>query len=103
MITSTLKKLLCVTALTVLSPLAQAGADSGVIHFRGAIVEGGCNFKPQDKKISIACYKDGKPATYNVTASQLDNYTVRSDSLFHTTIRYLNPQRSLAIMDVTYQ
>lgn len=101
--TSTLKKLLCVTALAILSPLAQAGTDGGVIHFRGEIVEGGCNFKTLDQKVSIACSKDGKPAIYNVALSQLENYTLHSDSLIHTSVRYLDPQRRLAIMDVTYQ
>jgi type 1 fimbria pilin len=103
MMTANLKRLLCVVALAILAPLSQVHADGGVIHFRGEIVEGGCDFKPQNQKVSISCYKDGKPATYHVALNQLDNYSIRSDSLVHTSIRYLDPQRRLAVMNVTYQ
>jgi len=97
------KKFLCTAVLAAFSSLAQAGADGGVIHFTGAIVEGGCGITPQGQKVEFSCYKQGKATLSTVALDQLANGSIQSDSLIHTDIQYLNPQRSLAIVTVAYQ
>ncbi|WP_435929816.1 hypothetical protein [Dryocola sp. BD613] len=103
MIKITFKTFLSVAVLALFSPLTQAGTDGGVIHFRGAIVEGGCGITPQEQKVEFSCYKQGKPTTYTVTLNQLADGFIPGDSLMHTDIQYLDPQRRLAIVNVTWQ
>lgn len=103
MIKATFKKFLCVTVLAVFSPLTQAGTDGGVIHFRGAVVEGGCNITPQNQKVEFSCYKEGEPITFTVALNQLADGPIHSDGLMHTDVQYLDPQRRLAIVNVTWQ
>ncbi|WP_236127683.1 hypothetical protein [Cedecea colo] len=100
---ATLKKFLCVTVLAVFSPLTQAGAYGGVIQFRGAIVEGGCDISPQGQKVAFSCYKQGKPTTFTVALNQLAGGSIHSNSLMQTDIQYLDQQRRLAIVNVTWQ
>ncbi len=103
MIKTTFKTFLCVAVLAVFSPLTQAGTDGGVIHFRGAIVEGGCGMTPQDQKVEFSCYRQGKPTTFTVALNQLADGSVPRDSLMRTDVQYLDPQRNLAILNVTWQ
>lgn len=98
----TFKTLLCFAALVALSPLSHAQSNGGVIHFQGAIVEAGCGVSQQDKVFSISCSKQGKPAVYKVTLTQLANFSVHSNSPIKTHVRYLDPQHRLAILDITY-
>jgi len=37
-----------------------ASAVSGVIHFRGSIVEEACRVKPDNRVVHLSCYRDGK-------------------------------------------
>ncbi len=103
MIKPVFKKFLCIAVLAAFSSLTQAGTDGGMIHFTGAIVEGGCGITPQDQKVEFSCYKQGTATISTVALDQLANGSIHSDSLMHTDIQYLNPQRSLAIVTVAYQ
>jgi type 1 fimbria pilin len=103
MINATFKKFLCAAVLAMLSPLPPAAADGGTIHFRGAIVEGGCGITPQEQQVVFSCYKQGKPANFTVALSELAEGVVRSDNLIHTDIQYLDSQRRLALVNITYQ
>lgn len=38
----------------------MASASSGIIHFRGAIVEEACRIKPDEASVHVSCYRDGK-------------------------------------------
>lgn len=103
MVKATLKSYLCIAALASVSIFAHADKNSGVIHFRGEIVEGGCGFSPQEQWINIICSNKGKPVTHTVALSGLNAWSVRGDSLMHTNIRYLDPQKRLAIVSVAYE
>lgn len=103
MIKNTFKKFLCAAVFAILSPLSPANADGGIIHFQGAIVEEGCGVTPQDQKVIFSCYKQGIPTTFTVALDQLANDSVRSDSLIHTDIHYLDSQHRLAVVNITYQ
>ncbi|MCT4704284.1 hypothetical protein MUA02_20750 [Enterobacteriaceae bacterium H20N1] len=103
MIKVTFKTFLCIAAFAALSPLSHASPTGGVIHFRGAIVEGGCDIASQERAVKITCNQQGKAVTRTVPYSKLADYTVHSDSTMQTNIRYLDPQRRLALVSVTYQ
>lgn len=103
MVKATVKHLCCIAALASLSAFTHADDSGGVIHFRGEIVEGGCGLSHQQQAVNITCSNKGKPVTHSVAYSALNNYTVHNDSSIHTDIRYLDPQKTLAIVSVTYQ
>lgn len=97
------KKLFFVAVLASVSSFSLAGSDRGTIHFQGAIVEGGCDFSPGQQNVNITCSEMGKPVTRAVSYANLSDYTSRRDSTLHTDIRYLDPNKRLAIVSVTYQ
>ncbi|MFY2736245.1 hypothetical protein [Pseudocitrobacter faecalis] len=37
-----------------------ANANSGVIHFRGSIVEEACRVNPERDVVHVSCFRDGK-------------------------------------------
>ncbi|SMG52830.1 hypothetical protein [Cedecea sp. NFIX57] len=94
--------LLCLALGIVVSPLSQA-ASSGIIHFRGEIVEGGCQWTPASTNIAMTCTEKGKPVTQTVALSALDGVTLHNDSTMQTRVQYLDPQRKTAVLYVTYQ
>ncbi|MEL4014466.1 hypothetical protein [Dryocola clanedunensis] len=103
MVKATLKMFLCIAALASVSTFAHADGNSGVIHFRGEIVEGGCGLSPQEQRVNITCSNKGKPVTHTVALAGLNAWSVRGDSLMHTNIHYLDPQKRLAIISATYE
>ncbi len=46
-------------------------ANSGVIHFRGQIVEPPCDYQPSPTKMSVNCYQDGKNHVQTVSMKSL--------------------------------
>ncbi|KFK94512.1 hypothetical protein IV04_20105 [Serratia sp. Ag1] len=79
-------------------PLANS-ASSGVINFRGAIVDGGCTINNSQRVVDIGCYKDGKVinTTAPITASN-----IKFPSGKVSGIKWLNDKHTLGIMNVTY-
>ncbi|AJZ88945.1 hypothetical protein VW41_07850 [Klebsiella michiganensis] len=94
--------LLCLALGIAVSPLSQA-ASSGIIHFRGEIVEGGCQWAPANSSVAMTCTEKGKPVTQTVALSSLDGITLHNDSTMQTRVQYLDPQRKTAVLYVTYQ
>ncbi|VEB98843.1 Uncharacterised protein [Cedecea lapagei] len=95
------KYLLCLALTVAVSPFSQA-ASSGIIHFRGEIVEGGCQWAPASANVAMTCSEKGKLITQTVALNSLDGVTLHNDSTLQTNVRYLNPQHTLAILQVTY-
>lgn len=63
---------------------ATAPVSAGVIHFKGQIVEYGCNLAPHDRNIEVSCLRNNIPvATPSGNAISLMNgiATVRHVSL----------------------
>lgn len=101
--TSSIKRSIISLLLVLSFPLVNAQASEGVIHFRGAIVESPCNFAPQQQSTELTCSENGKRVVRTVALNKLNNYTPQSDVPLSTKIHYLNAQRNLAVLEVTYR
>ncbi|CFQ52127.1 Uncharacterised protein [Yersinia aleksiciae] len=76
---------------------------SGTITFYGAIVDSPCNTAVVGQTITTSCYRDGETLTHRQTLSR--NMPLLSQlpgNLASSRMEWLNPQRSLGIMTVTY-
>ncbi|WP_254065341.1 hypothetical protein [Cedecea sp. FDAARGOS_727] len=100
--TACAKYLLCLALGMAVSSLSQA-ASSGVIHFRGEIVEGGCQWAPASADVAVTCSQQGKPVTQTLALNSLNGITLYSDSTVQTRVQYLDAQHKLAVLQVTYQ
>lgn len=89
---------------TLLCPLAAAQAESGgVIHFTGAIVEEPCTASPGSRGVSLDCYRNGAVKTTHASFDQLASDPADHQSIARMSMHYLNPEKSLAIVQVDYK
>lgn len=82
--------------------LAPAFADN-VIHFTGQIVEDPCNISPGAHRLSITCPQDKKMTTRQVSYQDVINGNVPAADRATVSMKYINPQKSLAIVQVDYR
>lgn len=97
-------KLACISAsmsllLLINIPLANS-ASSGVINFRGAIVAGGCTVNHSQSTVNISCYNDKGKVVH--TTAPINSANVKFPSGKISSIKWLNPQHTLGIMNITY-
>ncbi|WP_145540472.1 type 1 fimbrial protein [Yersinia alsatica] len=76
---------------------------SGTITFSGAIVDSPCDTALVGQTITTRCYRNGETLTQRQTLSRNMPLTSRlPGNLASSTLEWLNPQRSLGILTVTY-
>ncbi|AVF33775.1 hypothetical protein [Rahnella sikkimica] len=81
---------------------ASAGS-TGTIHFYGAIVEGGCNFKTGGNQLVSNCERGGAQVTQTRQISTSNPLSFNLPlSLGHVTTQQVNNNPHLAIMTVSY-
>lgn len=88
-------------AALVLAATFTPAYASNVIHFIGQIVEGPCVISPTSRTLSVSCPHESKMHTQQVSysdalygAAVTDRATIR--------MKYINPEKSLAIVQVDY-
>lgn len=79
-------------------------ASTGRINFVGAIVEDGCDVRQleQTAQVNMTCPTQGKMVEQTVSLAQLDTGSIRSDNNVAVNVKYLNPQKTLAIVSMSY-
>lgn len=95
--------LLCVlTATQTLA--AEPHSFGGTIRFTGKIVESVCETAPdtRQQQLEMRCDRDGVQSVERWPLASLAQKTVRS-SLASVDLRYLDAQRKLAILNVSYE
>ncbi|AJJ09507.1 hypothetical protein CH64_1128 [Yersinia rohdei] len=76
---------------------------SGTITFYGAIVESPCDTKLVGQAITMSCYRNGETLTQRQTLSRTMPLTSQlPGNLASSRLEWLNPQRSLGVLTVTY-
>lgn len=75
----------------------------GTIYFTGQIVESPCETAPdlRHQQMEMRCHRDGVVSVENVSLAALAGAGVHSSGA-SMNIRYLDPQRKLAILTVRY-
>ncbi|WP_314190799.1 type 1 fimbrial protein [Yersinia massiliensis] len=76
---------------------------SGTITFHGAIVDSPCNTAVVNQMMTTSCYRNGETLTHRQPLSR--NMPLLSQlpgNLASSRLEWLNPQRSLGIMTVSY-
>ncbi|CNH85901.1 type 1 fimbrial protein [Yersinia vastinensis] len=76
---------------------------SGTITFSGAIVDSPCDTALVGQTITTRCYRNGETLTQRQTLSRNMPLTSRlPGNLASSHLEWLNPQRNLGILTVTY-
>ncbi|MBM3073926.1 type 1 fimbrial protein [Enterobacter sp. RHBSTW-00994] len=89
---------------TVLTPAFSATVvDGGVIHFRGAIVANPCEISPQHHKIEISCPENKGMQTRMIKYEDVLNGRGANPDVATVSMRYLDPEKSLAIVQIQYR
>lgn len=96
-----MKSIISALIFSFITTAAHAG--SGTIHFRGSIVEPPCDVRPVDnRRLNVSCFHRGKVVARQVTLHRLNHYAAASDASVAFNVRWLNPQRTRAIVDINY-
>ncbi|URO00783.1 type 1 fimbrial protein [Leclercia adecarboxylata] len=82
--------------------LAPAFAGN-VIHITGRIVEDPCNISPGAHRLSITCPQNNTMATQQVSYQDVLAGNVPASDRATVSMKYINPQKSLAIVQVDYR
>lgn len=88
------------------SAAAQASsppAQGGVIHFVGQIVEDPCDIATNSHAVSLRCMRNGQVSTTAISYQQAVAGKTMTNDIASISMRYLNPQRTLATVIVDYK
>jgi len=98
-----MNRLLHWTACGALLVAAYAvNATSGVVHFRGAIVESACEINPLNNTIRASCYRDGKWHQQAVKANSAANMSLMK-SIADTHLYAVDGHPTLKVLQVSYR
>ncbi|PDO88415.1 hypothetical protein [Kosakonia pseudosacchari] len=80
---------------------AETRLAGGKIHFRGAIVEGGCETHTQNQNLLLSCVQNNKMQTRQIHVTDVTGQSL-SSQVAQVQMRYLDAQRSRAMVTITY-
>ena len=78
-----------------ISPAIAEQTVAGIVHFYGWVVEAPCQLDAINNQVIMDC---PRAETIKIEKGKIRNENIRSAQL-----RYINPQRTLAILDVDYR
>ena len=78
-------------------------ANGGVIHFRGAIVADPCEVTPQQRQFAMSCPDNNRMQTRMVSYEEALNGKVSDSDLVSLRMKYLNPEKTLAVVEIQYR
>lgn len=80
-------------------PITYKGG--GAIHFRGAIVEGGCETRAQNQNLQLSCLQNNQMQTRQIHVNEATGQSL-SSPVAQVQMRYLDEQQSRAEVTITY-
>lgn len=88
--------------IILLSTTTSAGAATpgGIIHFQGAIVEGGCDYRTHSQQLELSCPQGQKVETQQFSLRDIAGQSFAS--LAKVEMHYLDPDRSKAVVVISY-
>lgn len=104
MIASSIKFAAGLALAVSFTPAFSATLSQGnVIHFIGQVVEDPCVITPESHNLSVSCPRDNKMHTRRVSYSDALSHTPAFTDRATISMKYINPQKSLAIVQVDYR
>lgn len=95
--------LLAFLALNSFTAMADAGGQGGVIHFSGQIVEPPCEVSRVQQRLAMSCYKEGRTQTRYYSPQEMLKAPQHFTQILAVNLRYLNEQKTLAVMSIDYR
>ena len=77
--------------------------NGGVIHFRGAIVADPCEVTAQHNQLAMSCPENNRMQTRMVSYDDALNGRNAYPGMASISMKYLNPQKTLAVVQVDYR
>ncbi len=90
-------------AALVLGVMLTPAYASNVLYITGSIVEDPCDISPSSRAISVTCPQNKKMPTQQVSYSDALYGKATITDLATIRMKYLNPEKSLAIVQVDYR
>lgn len=88
---------------TTLTPAFSATlVQGGVIHFRGQIVEDPCNITSRHQQVEMSCPENGRMQTRQINFQDVEQGQTAFPYTTKVSMKYLNAEKSLAIMQIDY-
>lgn len=91
---------LMLLSLPALSQETQG--SSGVVQFRGAIVEDGCKIQNRGAQATFYCFKDGKIREQTLSLNRAKDVALR-DANARVSLAWLDASHRLGVMQISYQ
>ena len=79
-----------------------AAATGGVNHFEGMIIESPCEVNVIAHNVQMACDRDGQVKTRTISFDKLSQAPQGLQNVATMKMNYINPERTLAILDIVY-
>lgn len=89
-----------ITFFSSASAIAVPHTTGGIIHFRGAIVEGGCDYRTHSQQLELSCPQGQKNETKKFSLRDIAGQSFAS--LAKVEMHYLDPDRSRAVVVISY-
>lgn len=77
--------------------------NGGVIHFRGAIVADPCEVTPKQRQFAMSCPENNRMHTRMVSYEEALNGNAPNSNLASLRMKYLNPEKTLAVVEIEYR
>lgn len=90
-------------AALVLGVALTPAYASNVIYITGSIIEDPCDISPTSRGLSVTCPQNTKMRTQQVSYSDALYGSIDIPDRASITMKYLNPEKSLAIVQVDYR
>lgn len=86
------------------SPAYSATIENGgVIHFRGAVVADPCEVTPRHQQFAISCPENNRMKTHTISYDEALRGHDPHSALAAVSMKYLNEQKTLAVVQVDYR
>lgn len=79
-----------------------ANANSGIIHFRGSIVEEACRVSPDNHVVHVSCFRDGKQYRETQALHQGAQFNMMQH-LATAQVYSVNGHPELQVLQITYR
>ena len=88
--------------LTLLCSVQSHAASDGIIHFTGQIVESPCDYQANARQVSVSCFEEGTPRVETINVKDLFPGRKVTNAKTTASLRWVNPEKNLAILTVEY-